>query len=69
MVMDPSSRLKYLLPPLLLLLFISGCSNSAAGPVPGNESDRLAPLDFKSLITQDLLQILSSWNGSVHFCN
>ncbi|CAI0424251.1 unnamed protein product [Linum tenue] len=69
MVMEPSSRLKYLLPSLLLLLFISGCLNSAAGPVPGNESDRLALLDFKSLITQDPLQILSSWNGSVHFCN
>ncbi|ESR42443.1 hypothetical protein CICLE_v10010967mg [Citrus x clementina] len=33
------------------------------------EADKLALLDFKNHITQDPLQIMSSWNDSVHFCN
>ncbi|KAJ7950156.1 putative Receptor-kinase [Quillaja saponaria] len=35
----------------------------------GNESDFLALLDFKSRIVQDPLQIMSSWNNSIHYCN
>ncbi|KAL7169676.1 hypothetical protein ACSBR2_034661 [Camellia fascicularis] len=34
-----------------------------------NESDRMALLAFKSRIIQDPLQIMSSWNDSLHFCN
>ncbi|XP_065635307.1 probable LRR receptor-like serine/threonine-protein kinase At3g47570 [Quercus suber] len=33
-----------------------------------NETDRLALLDFKAKITDDPLQVLSSWNDSFHFC-
>ncbi|XP_031260881.1 LRR receptor-like serine/threonine-protein kinase EFR isoform X1 [Pistacia vera] len=35
----------------------------------GFESDELALLDFKKQITQDPLQIMRSWNASMHFCN
>ncbi|XP_058099635.1 putative receptor-like protein kinase At3g47110 isoform X2 [Magnolia sinica] len=35
----------------------------------GNETDRLALLAFKSLITSDPIRVLSSWNNSLHFCN
>ncbi|KAB1226272.1 hypothetical protein CJ030_MR1G003751 [Morella rubra] len=34
----------------------------------GNETDRLALLDFKSKITHDPMGVMSSWNDSVHFC-
>ncbi|OVA02665.1 Protein kinase domain [Macleaya cordata] len=33
-----------------------------------NESDRLALLAFKDLITQDPLGVMNSWNDSIHFC-
>nr|XP_023887812.1 probable LRR receptor-like serine/threonine-protein kinase At3g47570 [Quercus suber] len=33
-----------------------------------NETDRLALLEFKAKITDDPLQVLSSWNHSIHFC-
>ncbi|KAK4592244.1 hypothetical protein RGQ29_016671 [Quercus rubra] len=33
-----------------------------------NETDRLALLEFKAKITNDPLQVLSSWNHSIHFC-
>ena len=33
-----------------------------------NETDRLALLEFKAKITDDPLQVLSSWNDSIHFC-
>ncbi|XP_075645726.1 putative receptor-like protein kinase At3g47110 [Castanea sativa] len=33
-----------------------------------NETDRLALLEFKSKITDDPLQVLSTWNESIHFC-
>ncbi|XP_050114034.1 probable LRR receptor-like serine/threonine-protein kinase At3g47570 [Malus sylvestris] len=35
----------------------------------GNESDRLALLDFKKRITEDPLSVMSSWNHSIHFCS
>ncbi|CAN1306084.1 Probable LRR receptor-like serine/threonine-protein kinase At3g47570 [Linum perenne] len=50
---------------LLLASFI----NSAAADVPTNETDRLALLRFKQAITHDPNGILSSWNGSSHFCH
>ncbi|KAB1215795.1 LRR receptor-like serine/threonine-protein kinase EFR [Morella rubra] len=34
----------------------------------GNETDRLALLDFKAKITLDPLEVMGSWNDSIHFC-
>ena len=33
-----------------------------------NETDQLALLEFKAKITDDPLQVMSSWNDSIHFC-
>jgi Leucine-rich repeat (LRR) protein len=33
-----------------------------------NETDRLALLELKSMITQDPFGAMSSWNASIHFC-
>ena len=48
---------------------MSSCLKSAIVLAFENETDRLALLDFKNQITQDPLQIMSSWNDSIHFCN
>ena len=48
---------------------MSSCLKSSTVPAIANEIDRLALLDFKNQITQDPLQIMSSWNDSIHFCN
>ena len=53
----------------ILLLCMSSSLNSATVSAFANEADRLALLDFKNRITQDPLQIMSSWNDSIHFCN
>nr|XP_017185594.2 probable LRR receptor-like serine/threonine-protein kinase At3g47570 [Malus domestica] len=57
---------------LLVLCMISTCPESAtftSFTLLGNESDRLALLDFKKRITEDPLSVMSSWNHSVHFCS
>ncbi|KAI8556934.1 hypothetical protein RHMOL_Rhmol05G0295400 [Rhododendron molle] len=41
----------------------------ASGSTSGNETDRIALLDFKNHITQVPFQIMSSWNDSLHFCH
>uniref|UniRef100_A0A2N9FYY0 Protein kinase domain-containing protein n=1 Tax=Fagus sylvatica TaxID=28930 RepID=A0A2N9FYY0_FAGSY len=33
-----------------------------------NETDRLALLEFKAKITHDPFGVMTSWNGSIHFC-
>ena len=43
----------------LLVTFVTGWNN---------ETDRLALLEFKAKITDDPLQVMSSWNDSIHFC-
>ena len=62
---------------------MSSCLKSKTIPALANDIDRLALLDFKNGKTQDPLfffffglkkneyplQIMSSWNDSVHFCN
>nr|GEV80486.1 leucine-rich repeat protein [Tanacetum cinerariifolium] len=47
------------------------CLTSAPAPASygGNETDYLALLSFKSMITQDPYQVLTSWNHSFHFCD
>ncbi|KAB2630492.1 LRR receptor-like serine/threonine-protein kinase [Pyrus ussuriensis x Pyrus communis] len=57
---------------LLVLCMMSTFPESAAFPsstLLGNESDRLALLDFKKRITEDPLSVMSSWNHSIHFCS
>nr|XP_023919488.1 probable LRR receptor-like serine/threonine-protein kinase At3g47570 [Quercus suber] len=53
----------------ILLMCMSSCLKSATIPAFANETDHLALLDFKSRIAQDPLQIMNSWNDSIHFCN
>lgn len=50
---------------LLLSLF---CVFTSAN-ILGNETDRLSLLAFKDGITQDPLQVLTSWNTSTSFCD
>ncbi|XP_008385914.1 probable LRR receptor-like serine/threonine-protein kinase At3g47570 [Malus sylvestris] len=55
-----------------ILLCIITCLESAALrnlTLLGNESDRLALLDFKKRITADPFDVMSSWNHSIHFCS
>ncbi|XP_030929087.1 putative receptor-like protein kinase At3g47110 [Quercus lobata] len=60
---------------LRVILLFSAISLLCLQPVaitataPTNETDRLALLKFKELIPHDPYKILSSWNGSMHFCN
>ncbi|XXG39573.1 hypothetical protein AAC387_Pa01g0504 [Persea americana] len=49
------------------ILLIS-VSEAAATTLLRNETDRLALLAFKTEITADPSQALSSWNDSLHFC-
>ncbi|OMP05936.1 hypothetical protein CCACVL1_01784 [Corchorus capsularis] len=53
---------------VILLLWMSSCLESAI-PTFANESDRVVLNDFKSQVTQDPLNIMASWNNSVHFCS
>ncbi|XP_050242073.1 putative receptor-like protein kinase At3g47110 [Quercus robur] len=53
----------------ILLMCISSNSKSSTVLAFANETDRLALVDFKNRITQDPLQIMSSWNDTIHFCN
>ncbi|XP_058070342.1 probable LRR receptor-like serine/threonine-protein kinase At3g47570 [Magnolia sinica] len=55
----------FLLPFLLPYINCKGIGS----PALRNETDRLALISFKDLISNDPLQFLSSWNSSFHFCN
>ncbi|KAB2630727.1 LRR receptor-like serine/threonine-protein kinase [Pyrus ussuriensis x Pyrus communis] len=54
-----------------ILLWMSTCLESATlgTTTLGNETDRLALLDFKKRITEDPLHVMSSWNDSIDFCS
>ncbi|KAJ9160385.1 hypothetical protein P3X46_025792 [Hevea brasiliensis] len=41
---------------------------SSTFAIAGNDTDRLALLEFKAKIDADPSGVLSSWNGSIHFC-
>ncbi|CAN1286274.1 Probable LRR receptor-like serine/threonine-protein kinase At3g47570 [Linum perenne] len=53
---------------LLVQLLCLCCCASSSGVSLSNETDRLALLNFKSLISGDPFGILSSWNDSIHLC-
>ncbi|XP_075510224.1 LOW QUALITY PROTEIN: uncharacterized protein LOC142546413 [Primulina tabacum] len=50
------------------LFFFTALSSTSATQRRSNETDRLALLAIKAEITHDPYKILTSWNGSVHFC-
>ncbi|KAM7519415.1 hypothetical protein LguiB_018377 [Lonicera macranthoides] len=56
---------------LINLIFIGYLASSAfvLASHKGNETDRLALLNFKRKVTNDPFGILGNWNKSVHFCN
>ncbi|CAN1238380.1 Probable LRR receptor-like serine/threonine-protein kinase At3g47570 [Linum grandiflorum] len=49
------------------LIFITSLSPISA--INENITDQISLMDFKSKITGDPLQIISSWNSTTHFCN
>ncbi|CAL1363814.1 unnamed protein product [Linum trigynum] len=57
-------------PLLQLLCFLTTTTTTVAASriIPSNETDRMALLEFKSMITGDPWGALSSWNDSTHFC-
>ncbi|CAN0880397.1 Probable LRR receptor-like serine/threonine-protein kinase At3g47570, partial [Linum grandiflorum] len=66
--MSPLSSL-LILSNLLLLSLTTSIYLLQANAATNNQTDQLALLQFKKAITSDPLQILRSWNDSVHFCN
>ncbi|CAL5343061.1 unnamed protein product [Camellia sinensis] len=52
-----------------IIILVCCFTNLLAFAQAGNETDRLALLDFKSKVTDDPLGILTSWNESIHFCH
>ncbi|GJR63257.1 kinase-like domain-containing protein [Tanacetum coccineum] len=61
-----SSCISFLFYGLAVICLTSSTVCSSGG---GNETDYLALLSFKSKITHDPYQVLSSWNHSLHFCD
>ncbi|XP_030963548.1 probable LRR receptor-like serine/threonine-protein kinase At3g47570 [Quercus lobata] len=61
----PSSSSFYMHAFILLVLCYGLLVTSVVGG--NNETDRLALLEFKAKITDDPLQVMSSWNDSIHF--
>ena len=62
----PSSSSFYMHAFILLVLWYGLLVTFEVGG--NNETDRLALLVFKAKIIDDPLQIMSSWNDSIHFC-
>ncbi|KAJ0551204.1 putative protein kinase RLK-Pelle-LRR-XII-1 family [Helianthus annuus] len=61
---SPSNFLFY----VVLVIFLTSMSISSSYD-GGNETDHLALLKIKSMITRDPYGALTSWNTSVHFCD
>ncbi|XP_062076806.1 putative receptor-like protein kinase At3g47110 [Humulus lupulus] len=53
---------------MMILLFIATGDPSVASAHRSSETDKQALLEIKSQITEDPLQVTSSWNESLHFC-
>ncbi|XP_062076807.1 probable LRR receptor-like serine/threonine-protein kinase At3g47570 [Humulus lupulus] len=53
---------------LMILLFIAAGDPSGVAGHRSSETDKIALLEIKSQITEDPLQVTSSWNESLHFC-
>nr|GEU78811.1 protein kinase-like domain-containing protein [Tanacetum cinerariifolium] len=64
--LSSSSRISFLFYCLAIICLTSTTVSVSYG---GNETDHLALLSFKSKITQDPYQVLTSWNHSYHFCD
>ncbi|GJU46966.1 leucine-rich repeat protein [Tanacetum coccineum] len=64
--LSSSSRVSFLFYGLSIICLTFATVSPSYG---GNETDYLALLSFKSKITQDPYQVLSSWNHSLHFCD
>ncbi|KAL7614123.1 hypothetical protein Lser_V15G08902 [Lactuca serriola] len=61
-----NSRIAFLVSSTLVICLITTTISAFVG---GNETDYQALLQFKSMITHDPYDALSSWNTSFHFCN
>ena len=62
----PPSSSFYMHAFILLVLWCGLLVTSVVGG--NNETNRLGLLAFKAKITDDPLQVMSSWNDSIHFC-
>ncbi|XP_031402546.1 probable LRR receptor-like serine/threonine-protein kinase At3g47570 [Punica granatum] len=51
----------------LIIITLLSCSVLGVNGIPGNETDRLALLEFKAFLS-DPLGVLDSWNITIHFC-
>ncbi|GKA72077.1 kinase-like domain-containing protein [Tanacetum coccineum] len=67
MIFSSSSFLIYFLFYGLAITCLTSATISAS--YGGNETDYLALLSFKSMITHDPYKVLTSWNHSFHFCD
>ncbi|PWA46872.1 protein kinase-like domain-containing protein [Artemisia annua] len=63
--LSSSSLISFLFYGLAITCLISATVSASYG---GNETDYLALLSFKSMITQDPYKVLTTWNHSFHFC-
>ncbi|GJZ09456.1 leucine-rich repeat protein [Tanacetum coccineum] len=64
--LSSSSLISFLFYGLMITCLTSATVNASYG---GNETDYLALLSFKSMITQDPYKVLTTWNHSSHFCD
>ncbi|GKA83065.1 leucine-rich repeat protein [Tanacetum coccineum] len=64
--LSSTSRVSFLFYGLAIICLTSATISASYG---GNETDYLALLSFKSKITQDPYDVLTSWNHSFHFCD
>ncbi|KAL7201522.1 hypothetical protein ACSBR1_033261 [Camellia fascicularis] len=54
---------------VILLILKLSCMKFVFASTVGNNTDKLALVDFKSRINDNSLGVLASWNDSLHFCH